>query len=425
MPRILPRLNAQIEKQASHPKFFPLPKRERRNSLYRPLPQIPSFHPADYPTSILLTPANPITNSWNYKRHKTLPPATAPPSLWDSSQTDKPREMTSDEFRWWSNPYLRMLASPLRQCIVTNRVLPSDFLIRLAAMRVPTSRLPSGGKAPGPQGLLAPDGILHSKYTHRKAGRASYILCWRGAVLKLQKGSFKRISPHVTYSPRLPDYIAHLLRLRVLQELELLAERLEYRVKTHKHPKVHSSVILRRLTRAEWGLMRSSGFIPYQDALAVLIVPPVNKDVVTGSRPEGSMSVAPTEINDRAKPATRPLSVLMPTGSHKVENELAPQMVSSPVVPLYNGATAFPNRFQRSALYSILVRILVSERLMKKRLRGAGASPGNEGVESAKASHAFLLCSDDNTGKLGDVAGVARALWRLRMFEGEGWQHSC
>ena len=285
-------------------------------------------------------------------------------------------------------------------------------------MRVPASRLSSGGKASGLQGLLAPDGILHSKYTHRKAGRASYILCWRPAVLKLQKGGFKRISPHVTYSPRLPDYIAHLLRLRVLQEFELLAERLEYRVRTFKQQKAYSTVILRRLTRAEWGLMRSSGFVPYQNALAVLIVPPVNKDVVTRTRPKGSMSAAPTEVD--TKPATRPLSVLMPA-SDNMDTELAPQAV----VPLYNGTTAFPDRFQRSALYSILVRILVSERFEKKQLRDAGASPPRNGVELSKASHAFLLCSDEDTGKRGDVAGVARALWRLRMFEGEGWQHSC
>ena len=286
-------------------------------------------------------------------------------------------------------------------------------------MRVPASRL----SASGIQGLLVPDGLLHSKYTHRKAGRASYVLCWRGAVLKLQKGSFKRISPHVTYSPRLPDYIAHLLRLRVLQEFELLAERLEYRVKTLKQLKTFSTAILRRLTRIEWGLMRSSGCIPYQNALAVLIVPPVNKDVFTRTRPKGSMSVAPSEVDDQTRPPTKPLSVVMPA-SLSINSELAPQAVSNPLVPLYNGATAFPDRFQRSALYSVLIRILVSERSMKKQLREAGASPpNNEGVESSKASHAFLLCSDEDTGKRGDVAGVARALWRLRMFEGEGWQH--
>ena len=288
-------------------------------------------------------------------------------------------------------------------------------------MRVPASSFSSESNASGIRGLLAPDGLLHPKYTHRKAGRASYILCWRPAVLSLQKGGFKRISPQVTYSPRLPDYIAHLLRLRVLQEFELLAERLEYRVKTFKKQKPYSTVILRRLTRAEWELMRSSGFIPYQNALAVLIVPPVNKDVVTRTRPKGSMSAAPTEVDDHAKPTTRPLSILMPV-SQNVDSELAPQAV----VPLYNGTTAFPDRFQRSALYSILVRILVSERFEKKQLRDAGDSfPRNEGMESSKASHAFLLCSDEDTGKRGDVAGVARALWRLRMFEGEGWQHSC
>lgn len=288
-------------------------------------------------------------------------------------------------------------------------------------MRVPPSRLfLTDGHKSRIRGLLAPDGILHSKYTHRKAGRASYILCWRPAVLKLQKGGFKRISPHVTYPSRLPDYIAHLLRLRVLQEFELLAERLEYRVKTFKKQKAYSNVILRRLTRDEWGLMRSSGFIPYQNALAVLIVPPVNKDVVTRTRPKGSMSAAPTEGDDYTKLATRPLSVLMPV-SQNVDTELAPQAV----VPLYNGTTAFPDRFQRSALYSILVRILVAERFEKKQLRSAGVpSPRNEGVESSKASHAFLLCSNEDTGKRGDVAGIARALWRLRMFEGEGWLHS-
>jgi hypothetical protein len=246
-------------------------------------------------------------------------------------------------------------------------------------------------------------------------------------VLKLQKGSFKRISPHVTYSPRLPDYIAHLLRLRVLQEFELLADRLEYKMKTLKRPKAYSTVILRRLTHAEWGLMRSSGFIPYQNALAVLILPPVNKDIVTRTRPNRSMSVALTGVN-QTKPPTRPLSVLMPVSSSN--GELAPQAIPSPVVPLYNGATAFPDRSQRSALYSILVRILVLERFIKKRLRSVGVSPPkNEEVESSsKASHAFLLCSDEDTVKRGDVAGVARALWRLRMFEGEGWQrsdHSC
>lgn len=148
MPRIIPRLKEQIKKQVNLPTYFPFPKPKRKKSLYRPPRPIPSFRPSDYPTSILLAPDNPITSSWDYKRHKTLPPAIIPPSL-DSSQIDKPRVMTSDEFRWWSNPYraflfffghlhpfsrsssVRMLASPLRHCIVTNRTLPSGEFFHL------------------------------------------------------------------------------------------------------------------------------------------------------------------------------------------------------------------------------------------------------------------------------------------------------
>ena len=119
MPRIIPRLNEQIKKQANHPKFFPFPKHKRRKTLYRPPRPIPSFHPADYPTSILLAPENPITSSWNYKLHKTLPPATIPPATTppslDLNQTDNPRGMTSEEFRWWSNPYRACLFLFLEQ----------------------------------------------------------------------------------------------------------------------------------------------------------------------------------------------------------------------------------------------------------------------------------------------------------------------
>lgn len=138
MPRILPRLNAQIEKQASHPKIFPFSKPKRKKSLYRPLPPIPSYHPADHSTSILLAPENPFTNSWIYKRHKTLPPVITPQPLRDSSQTDtdSPREMTSEEFRWWSNPYRArlFLFFFFLQAALFNAIFSSNAGLSVAAM---------------------------------------------------------------------------------------------------------------------------------------------------------------------------------------------------------------------------------------------------------------------------------------------------
>jgi len=39
-----------------------------------------------------------------------------------------------------------------------------------------------------------------------------------------------------------------------------------------------------------------------------------------------------------------------------------------------------------------------------------------------KASHAFLLYSDENTSRRVDTVPAAIALWRVRMWEGAGWE---
>src|SRR5258706_3448405 len=90
-------------------------------------------------------------------------------------------------------------------------------------------------KDSSPETTLAPDGLLHSKHVSRKVGgSAVYVLCWRKAIERLHPGSVKRMSGRMALPPSLPEYIAHLLRLRVLQELELLTERLEYSMRRGK-----------------------------------------------------------------------------------------------------------------------------------------------------------------------------------------------
>lgn len=151
MPRLLPRLLETIaETTATQKKSFPFDIKALRNgkkSLYKPIPPRPSFHPSNHPRSILLAPSpNPITNSWDYVRHKTLPPRVRLSKQGKSRSApngfDRPREMTEDERRWWSSPYrkyafffhmfelrpralVRMLSSPIRRCIVSDRLLPS------------------------------------------------------------------------------------------------------------------------------------------------------------------------------------------------------------------------------------------------------------------------------------------------------------
>ncbi|KAF9534141.1 hypothetical protein CPB83DRAFT_803814 [Crepidotus variabilis] len=426
MPRLLPRLAKEIEKQGNgflkcYPITFAKKKRVTKSLYKAPHPK-PSFHPSNYEKSILLGSNSPVTFSKDYSHHKRLPPSvSSQPSL--PRDGDAPRQMSQVEFSWWANPYLRMLASPIRTCIATGATLPSDLLIRLVGLRVETP-IVLGPKKEVVPATLAPDGILHPKYVSRRSGgNAIYALCWRKAIEDLQKGPFKRISAHLKYPHHLPDQVAHLLRLRVLQELELVTERLEWATRSGRNL-ANDAVVLRRLSREEWGLMKTTKTIPYQSAIAVLILPPPNKDPVTKKRPQPSMSALPPTDEDRPENLP-PLSELLSISSDTFPDETG--MLPRPEVPLYHSITAFPSRSQRAALHIFLTRILTAERHLK---RLHNEKNGDKSVIPAekfeafsvnKSSHAFLLCSDAKTVQRGDTAAVAKALWRLRMYESEGW----
>lgn len=108
MPRILARL---IERTAH--KQDPLTTvyrlRPKRKSLLKPVPSRPSFNPADYARSILLSSpeTNPITHSNLYQQHKSLPPRFRTPRRVkrEAVEYDPPREMSDNEHQWWSSPY--------------------------------------------------------------------------------------------------------------------------------------------------------------------------------------------------------------------------------------------------------------------------------------------------------------------------------
>ena len=255
----------------------------------------------------------------------------------------------------------------------------------------------------------------------------------------------------MTVHSLLSQQIAHLLRVRVLQELELLADELEARPQRST-----GSPIIRRLTREEWKGIKTTGIIPFESAVAVLVVPPLNRDPVTKQRPEGSLSTLP--LDDELPTLTRegspksyksssvsshaqlPLSVLhLTTPMSTPSNSLTlPDASPDSRAPLYNGLTVFPSRPQRAALHACLNRLLFIERRARYREHFSDVNDDRDGnndrntIEEPrrdrwargeqKASHAFLLCCNAETGKRADVAAVAIALWRVRMFEGGGWE---
>ena len=237
---------------------------------------------------------------------------------------------------------------------------------------------------------------------------------------------YKRISHNLRMPSRLAEQIHHLLRVRVLQELEYLADQLQTRpLGAKNHP------VLRRLTRQEFLTMRTTGIIPDDSAVAVLIVPPLNRDPVTKMRPQPSSSSALVDVEISQQHVTTPkrpalpISTLHPTSPTSTDFAGMPT-VPHAQVPLYNGVSLFPSRIQRAALHERLLRLLSIERRSRRHDTRQNLSSQKHSAQTntdddgGKASHAFLLRSDSETALRADAAPTAMALWRLRMWEGSG-----
>ncbi|GAA5852886.1 hypothetical protein JCM9279_006214 [Rhodotorula babjevae] len=128
---------------------------------------------------------------------------------------------------------LRILSSPLRRCLLTNKVLPCEMMVRFELTRPPS---PTSSSTSSPSRLvLQPSRILHPRFEDRlsrqgSTGKAMWVTCWSDAVAVLaQKGSYKRLNSSATMLPP-PAVTAHvhsLLARRVAHEAELVAERIQ------------------------------------------------------------------------------------------------------------------------------------------------------------------------------------------------------
>ena len=213
------------------------------------------------------------------------------------------------------------------------------------------------------------------------------------------------------FHPRLKEQIAHLLRLRVLQELEILARRAIPKVKEPHTP------IIRRLTRAEWKAFRKAGTISNPGAVAVLVVPPVRKTLLQGATPDASPN--PTQEIRASTVSTKPappLSVLYPASTG---DAIEMPGVATHRIPLYNSTSLFPSPTQRAALHQRLCAVLKEDSITRRNQtdRPKPQNSSKPSRDETKSSHAFLAYSDGSTVKRADTVPLAVALWRLRMWE--------
>ena len=231
-------------------------------------------------------------------------------------------------------------------------------------------------------------------------------------------------SPHAAnaiFHKHLAKQIEHDLRMRIIQELQMLTKALSRRPKKNEP----APTILRRLTRAEFKELRETGAIPHQDAVAVLIVPPVNRDPLTKVKPIPSLrpEIIEGEQGSSARLQRRPLpplSTMLGTrleSSQELELSVA-NLVPDVQVPLYHGLSMFPSASQRAVLHKSLCEVLGAER----RYRSGKSSNTSNISSDDKGSHAFLLVSNERTVKWADSVALSIALWRLRMWQGDAYQ---
>ncbi|KAL9931926.1 hypothetical protein V8E36_009241 [Tilletia maclaganii] len=130
------------------------------------------------------------------------------------------RKVLEREKQWEANPWMHMLSSPLRRCIVSQSILPADLLIcfKNASIARPGSR--------ALKAYILPDRILHTKYALTKLGQGMWVTGAREMLESfIQTRAYKRAALNAEPPARLIDMVEDQLRERVIQEIALLADR--------------------------------------------------------------------------------------------------------------------------------------------------------------------------------------------------------
>ena len=224
----------------------------------------------------------------------------------------------------------------------------------------------------------------------------------------------------------LPQQIVSLLRRRISQELEVLRNSLRTVPQGVLDP---NAQVIRRLTRQEWADLKTSGRLSIPGAAAVVIVPPVHKNMLKPNRLLKSDHLD----GDKA------LSTFCEDASRNYFT------MSSRRIPIYHGAVVWPNPAERDAVRSLFKEIVGLERKARYKatiltkssekssstpksglvVEETDARPKPKKVERAKgldkASDAYLLRSTRDTVVRADTVPLCIALWRLRIWFGQGW----
>ncbi|SPC63034.1 uncharacterized protein UHOD_06001 [Ustilago sp. UG-2017b] len=136
--------------------------------------------------------------------------------------------LTNLEKKWTCSFHLSMLASPLRKCIVTSKLVPTCLLFQLKAVTLPSlpsTVPPERNSAQGDREriVMLPDQIFHPKYIPKRVGKGIWLTLNPGVYAQLErKGMHKMLNPKAGLVGGLQELVWRQLGERVVQETELV-----------------------------------------------------------------------------------------------------------------------------------------------------------------------------------------------------------
>ncbi|KZP00194.1 hypothetical protein CALVIDRAFT_324830 [Calocera viscosa TUFC12733] len=170
------------------------------------------------------------------------------------------------------------------------------------------------------------------------------------------------------------------------------------------------SPIIRRLTRTELQALREGSDVNLPGAAAVIMATKMNPR---------KKALKPTQESDRPEGAAEPAGVQ----GNRLSLPVSTTAYTSPdiglprrPIPIYNSVTLFPDIEKRQILISHLAGMLQTER----RVRSKSLSLPRQSSAS-KASHGYLINLDPTSTKGASTTSLLIALWRMRLWHGEGW----
>ncbi|CAE6485545.1 unnamed protein product [Rhizoctonia solani] len=328
--------------------------------------------------------SNVIVNPNLLKPHKNAPPRF-------HTGVNGQRSMTEQEFAWWSDPFLRMLSSPLRICTLTKRYAPTDHLIRMTATLFAG---PGESISPSTPAYIMPSNLHHPRYAPQPRGQGAYIPCSKKAIpLLTGKGRHRGVFPGAEVHDLLEEQITSGLQARCVEEAELLATSLRTTARYKLGEPVAFAV--RRLTETEYEATQKLSRIYDPKVVAVIVAPKVEEGQET-----------------KAEPPQKPQLLYRGTRAALV-SELAPP---APRIPMYWIPSLFCDSSHKASLRKALDSALDSERTAVRTARQSQPTAQNlyNVPYEPKSKDVYALCASPRV----DPVPLAIALWRLRLWEG-------